>query len=221
MTRRVLTLLVVVGLLYGLLSLWPRVMAMRLPGNDQGYAPVQPIAYSHRVHAGELEIPCLYCHFGAEKSRHADIPPATVCMNCHQRVTARWVDVKEEEKRAAAEKREPRPITSAELQKLYDALAVAPDATGRLVPDPTRSPRPIAWVQVHSLPAFVAFDHRRHVAAGVTCQTCHGPVETMERMRQHSDLSMGWCVNCHREVNRTGVNGQPVHASTDCAGCHY
>ena len=110
---------------------------------------------------------------------------------------------------------------SPEIQKIYDALALTPDATGRLVLDPQKRQKPIAWVQVHSLPAFVYFDHRRHVAADVACQTCHGPVETMEQVRQFSDLSMGWCVNCHRDVNANGVKGQPVHASTDCAGCHY
>ncbi|NUN48752.1 MAG: cytochrome c3 family protein [Candidatus Brocadiae bacterium] len=136
-------------------------------------------------------------------------------------MTARWVDVKEEEKRAVAENRKPRVLVSPEIQKLFDALALTRDPVGQLVRDRGKPLTPIPWVQVHSLPAFAYFDHRRHVAAGVDCRTCHGPVETMEHMRQHSDLSMGWCVNCHREVNLTGVNGQKVHASTDCAGCHY
>ncbi|MCL4850701.1 MAG: hypothetical protein KJZ78_04885, partial [Bryobacteraceae bacterium] len=81
--------------------------------------------------------------------------------------------------------------------------------------------QPIAWTKVHHLPDFVYFDHRPHVNAGVTCQECHGPVETMERVRQVSDLSMGWCVNCHRNANRTGVAGKPVQASIDCSACHF
>ena len=83
------------------------------------------------------------------------------------------------------------------------------------------APQPVPWVQVHNLPDYVYFDHRAHVAAGVACQSCHGPVESMERVSQFSSLSMGWCVNCHRETTANGVNGQAVHASTDCAICHY
>jgi len=80
---------------------------------------------------------------------------------------------------------------------------------------------PLAWVQVHKLPDFVYFDHRAHGNAGVECQRCHGPVETMERVRQVEDLSMGWCVNCHRQVNQTGVADKPVEASLDCDACHH
>jgi hypothetical protein len=87
--------------------------------------------------------------------------------------------------------------------------------------DPSKRPRAIRWIRVHNLPDFVEFDHRPHVAVGVACQTCHGPVETMERVRQQSDLSMGWCVNCHRTATETGVAGRAVRASTDCSTCHY
>ena len=76
-------------------------------------------------------------------------------------------------------------------------------------------------MRVHNLPDYVYFDHRAHVAAGVTCQKCHGPVESMERVRQFESLSMGWCVNCHREATENGIDGKTVHASTDCAACHY
>jgi hypothetical protein len=76
-------------------------------------------------------------------------------------------------------------------------------------------------VRVHNLPDFVYFDHRAHVTAGVTCQHCHGPIESMERVRQVETLSMGWCVNCHRDATENGISGQAVHASTDCAVCHY
>ena len=87
--------------------------------------------------------------------------------------------------------------------------------------NPSKKPQAIAWVKVHNLPAFACFDHRAHVHAGLACQQCHGPVETMERVRQVNDLSMGWCVDCHRETGRTGLAGKAVQPSTDCATCHY
>ncbi len=217
MKSRVVTIVLSVGVAFSVLLLLSRAGGYHLPGNQQGYEPVQPIAYSHRLHAGELQIACLYCHFSAEKSRHAGIPPANVCMNCHKFVTAPLGALRAEDEAAAKEKRAPRPIVSAELQKIYDAMAL--DA--KMQRDPARTPHPIAWTKVDNLPDFVYFDHRAHVNAKVACQRCHGPVETMERVRQVSDLSMGFCVNCHREVNRTGVEGRAVHASTDCSTCHY
>lgn len=188
-----------------------------LPGNHQGYEPEQPIAFSHRLHAGELQIACLYCHAGAERSRYAGIPAASVCMNCHRFFTASSRALAAEEAAAEREGRGPRRIISPELGKLYAALGLN-EALRR---DPARPPQPIAWVRVHNLPDFVYFDHRAHLGAGVACQQCHGPVETMERVRQVADLSMGWCVNCHREAARRGVAGRVVAASTDCNTCHY
>jgi len=194
------------GLVLVLISLGTRLNAMRLPGNHKGYSPAQPIAYSHRLHAGELGVDCLYCHTGAEQGRYAGIPAAGICMNCHQTVTAPRADVLEEAKAAEADGRPPRPIISPELRKLYRALGLD-DERKR---DPSIEPTPIEWVRVHQVPDFVAFDHRSHVGAEVACQTCHGPVESMERMRQESTLLMGWCVNCHRENN----------ATLDCGACH-
>jgi hypothetical protein len=214
---RLMAILLTLASAYSLLLLRPKIGSFRLPGNQQGYEPVQPIAYSHRLHAGELQIPCLYCHFGAEKSRHAGIPAAGICMNCHRFVTAPLGELRAEDALASKEKRTPRLIVSPELRKLYDALAL----NEKREPDPSRRPRPIAWIRVHRLPDFVYFDHRAHVNAGVACQQCHGPVETMERVRQVSDLSMGWCVNCHRQANERGINGRQVHASTDCVACHF
>ncbi len=198
---------------------------VRLPGDQQGYAPAQPIAYSHRLHAGELQIDCLYCHFGAETSRHAGVPPLAVCMNCHATVSAGWDATLAERQAALKEKREPRRIVSDRLRPLFDAVGL--DEAGK--PDPTKTPRPVTWTRVHALPSFAAFSHERHVARGVACQACHGPVETMERMRQESPLSMGWCIECHRanDAKGTGVTLPPVgqrapgHVSTDCAACHY
>lgn len=188
-----------------------------MPGNHQGYEPVQPIAYSHRLHAGELGIACLHCHTAAEQGKHAGIPSTNVCMNCHKFVSAPWVDVKAENDLADKEKRKPNLVVSSEIRKIYNALALTDEAK----PDSTKSTAPIVWKKVHNLPDFVYFNHSSHVSAGVECQKCHGAVETMERVRQVSDLSMGWCVNCHRDANANGVNGKQVHAATDCSACHY
>jgi len=200
-----------------IVSLATLVAAWRLPGDNQGYEPAQPIAYSHQLHAGTLQIQCLYCHSSADKSRHAGIPAMSVCMNCHNGVTAALDAVKAEEQAAAQQQRAVRPVVSAELRKLYDAMALDES----LAPIPGQSPKPIAWRRVHKLPDFVYFDHRAHITASVRCQQCHGPVETMARVRQHETLSMGWCVNCHRDANETGVAGKPVHASIDCVTCHF
>ncbi len=216
-SRIATTVVLTLGLVFSFGFLAPKLLDVRLPGIQRGYEPEQPIRYSHRLHAGEMQIPCQYCHFGAERSRHAGIPPVNVCMNCHKFVTAPMGAVRAEDEAAARENRAPRRVVSAELRKLYDALALGDD----LQPDPAKPQRPIAWVKVHNEPDFVIFDHRPHVAAGVACQTCHGPVETMERMRQVSDLTMGWCVNCHRDANRTGIVGRTVQASIDCSACHY
>ena len=218
MNGRIVTIVLLVGAVLSTTLLGTRVGTIRIPGNHQGYEPAQPIAFSHRLHAGELQVQCLYCHGGAEKSRHAGIPAAGTCVNCHRFVTTTFGALREEDDLAKKENRKPRLIVSTELQKLYDALAVNPDG---MLPIADRRPAPIRWTKIHNVPDFVYFDHRGHVAAGVTCQQCHGPVETMERVRQMETLSMGWCVNCHRQVNRTGVAGKSVYASIDCVTCHY
>lgn len=217
MHTRIATFVLLVGVVYGAVALVGQAASLRLPGNRQGYEPLQPIAYSHRLHAGELEIPCQYCHSAADQSKHAGIPAASVCMNCHGQVTASSTAMRAELQQAEAEGRQPRRVISPELRKLYDALALDDD----LQPDPAKQPQPIAWARVHELPDFARFSHEAHIAAQVDCQRCHGPVQTMERVRQTESLSMGWCVACHRETTRAGINGQPVYASTDCATCHY
>jgi len=203
---RIRTVALAVGLVLVLTSLGSRLSTMRVPGNNRGYSPEQPIAYSHRLHAGELGIDCLYCHYAAERGRHAGIPPAGVCMNCHKSVSALRADVLVEADLAKEENRKVEPVISPELRKLYRALGLN-DARE---PDPDVLPTPIEWVRVHKVPDFVAFDHRSHVAAEVACQTCHGPVETMERVRQHETLLMGWCIDCHRQRE----------ATLDCGACH-
>ena len=189
---------------------------VHLPGDNQGYEPEQPIAYSHRLHAGELQVDCQYCHYGAERSRHAGIPSASICMNCHLTVTSSFDAMLQERERAEAEGREPERIISAELRKLYDAVGLDENL------EPSGEPgTPIEWVRVHNIPDFVYFDHRVHVSRGLACESCHGPVGSMERMQQFSSLSMGWCVDCHRRNPSTPGGPARDHASTDCAACHY
>jgi hypothetical protein len=193
---------------------------LALPGNHAGYEPDQPVAFSHALHARDLAIDCLYCHSGAERSRHAGIPSDAVCMNCHRFVAAPLAMVREEEARAkAADPAAPKPraVVSPEIAKLYEAAGL--DGQGK--PVPGKEPTPLRWVRVHDLPDHAFFDHRPHVNAGVACATCHGPVDAMDRVRQHADLSMGWCVNCHRAANASGLpSGGPAAASTDCTTCH-
>ena len=187
------------------------------PDNHQGYSPRQPIAFSHRLHADELNMDCLYCHNNATESRHAGIPSGDVCMRCHKFVTAPFDEIQSERNLADKEKREAKLIISDELQKLYDAMAVDEEMN----PLDDKQPQAIDWVRVHNLPDYVYFDHRAHVAAGVSCQHCHGSVESMQQVEQFADLSMGWCVNCHRDAAEHGVHGKPAQPSLDCAACHY
>jgi hypothetical protein len=148
--------------------------------------PIQPIPFSHKLHAGEYKIDCLYCHTGTDESRMAGVPSVELCMGCHSQFGQDLAGVQT-------------------LKKHWDEK------------------KPIEWVQVHWVPNYVKFRHNRHVAAGVECQRCHGPVETMDKIQLTSDtiwwpwllpsskLEMGWCINCHRENQ----------ASQDCLTCHY
>jgi len=218
MTQRNITIILLIALVTGTI-IYANSLNINLPGIHQGYAPTQPIAFSHRLHSGDLQIACLYCHTGAEKSRHAAIPPAATCMNCHKFVTASWDAVKIEEQKAQEEKREAQLLVSTELKKLYDAVGFD---TESMTYDSSAAGKPIEWIRVHDLPDFVYFPHRNHVNAGVACQQCHGNVAAMEKIVQVSDLTMGWCVNCHRNVN----NGRIAElkgrfASTNCVVCHY
>ncbi|MHC4971159.1 MAG: c-type cytochrome [Planctomycetota bacterium] len=162
----------------------------RLLGNDQGYAPTQPMPFSHARHAGELQIACLYCHHGAEKGAVAGIPAVSTCMNCH----------------LVVKKRKDQTDASPEISKLLEIW---------------EAKESIPWVRVHRLPDFVYFNHQVHVRNGLQCQECHGPVETMVEMRQASDLSMGWCVNCHRHADGPApTHWKRSQATLDCAACH-
>ncbi len=158
-------------------------------GVDQGYAPIQPIHYSHKIHAGENQIECKYCHSSARVSKHSGIPSLNVCMNCHKSIA--------EVAEATATADYSKEFYDGEIQKLYKAVGWDADAQKY-----TGKTEPVKWVRIHNLPDFAYFNHSQHVSvAGIECQKCHGPVEEMEIMYQHAPLTMGWCINCHRETN--------------------
>lgn len=178
-------------------------------GIQQGYAPKQPIAFSHKIHAGDNEIDCNYCHTGAMNSKNANIPSLNICMNCHNQIKSGAV------------------TGDVEIAKLVNAY---------------NNNEPIEWVRIHNLPDLAYFNHSQHVnVAGLQCQTCHGPIEEMDVVRQHSLLTMGWCIDCHRktDVNTKGnayydklielhssQNGKAPFKVEDiggleCSKCHY
>lgn len=183
-------------------------------GVQQGYAPKQPIAFSHKLHAGAYEIDCKYCHVGTLKGKSATIPSVNICMNCHSAVKTE----------------------SPLIQKLWAAADWQPETK-------TYGPnqKPIEWVRIHNLPDLAYFNHAQHVVVGgIECQTCHGPIETMDVVKQYSLLTMGWCIDCHRktDVNSKGnayydnlvelhnaASKQPMKVEDigglECAKCHY
>jgi len=173
-------------------------------GIQQNYQPTQPIAFSHKIHAGQYEIDCNYCHTGVNISKSANIPSVNICMNCHGVINT----------------------DKPEIQKILTAY---------------EENRPIEWVRVHNLPDLAYFNHKQHVAVGgIECATCHGPIEEMDVVYQYSELTMGWCINCHREteVNAKGNDYYKklveLHNSSskkpmkvedigglECSKCHY
>jgi len=198
-------------------------------GVDQGYQPIQPIHYSHKIHAGENGIDCKYCHSSARVSKHSGIPALNVCMNCHKSI----YEVSE----STGNDEYSKEFYDGEIKKLYDAVGWD-DANQKY----TGKTKPVKWVRIHNLPDFAYFNHSQHVTvAGLECQTCHGPVEEMEVMYQFSPLTMGWCINCHRETNvKVQDNGyyEKIHEALskkygveqltaaqmgglECGKCHY
>lgn len=159
-------------------------------GRSQGYHPGQPIYYSHKVHAGTNQISCLYCHGPAQDSRHATIPSINICMNCHMAIneyTGKDKIYKEDGSEVNG---------TAEIQKLYKYAGFDPKVSKKW--DPSKA-KQIEWTKVHNLPDHVYFNHSQHVKVGkVQCQTCHGEIQKMDVAQQFADLSMGWCINCHR-----------------------
>lgn len=161
-------------------------------GRQTNYEPVQPIFYSHKVHAGINQISCLYCHGSAWDSKHAAIPSVNICMNCHKTIS-------EYTKGPTLYDQAGNEINgTAEIAKLYKAAGFDPNNPNSW--DPAKA-KPIEWVKIHNLPDHVYFNHSQHIRAGkVQCQSCHGEVTAMDEVKQVSELSMGWCVNCHRET---------------------
>lgn len=217
MHRTIITIILLIGLFFSFIVLASGMTGWRLPDNQRGYSPEQPITYSHRLHAGELGIDCRFCHSASEHGKHAGIPSTDVCMKCHKYVTSSFDVLQEEITKADKENRKPKPIISVDLQKLYEFLDIDDPKAGQHG-DEAHS---IPWVKIHNLPDFASFDHSVHIAAGVECQKCHGPVESMQRVRQFESLSMGWCVNCHRESTENGIDRHAVNASLNCTVCHH
>ena len=195
----------VVGAVVAVVLLYEGVQTVMAVGLQQGYQPTQPIAFSHKLHAGEHQINCAYCHTSVYKAKSANIPSANICMNCHSQIKTE----------------------SAEIKKIYRSI---------------ERKQPIQWVRVHNLPDLAYFNHSQHTqVGGLNCQTCHGPIQNMEVVYQYSALTMGWCINCHREnpINAKGNgyydnlvklhdksnNAVPFTVSsnggTECSKCHY
>jgi len=202
-------------------------------GRSKNYQPEQPIYYSHTVHAGINQINCLYCHGGAQESKHANIPSVNVCMNCH-------MGINEYAKGPQLYREDGSKVDgTAEIQKLYQYAGWDPDAKKY-----TGKGKAIEWIRIHNLPDHVYFNHAQHVTAGKqNCQTCHGEIQKMGEVYQFSDLSMGWCINCHRESkvqftenkfysiyekfhedlkkgNMDSVTVEKI-GGTECQKCHY
>lgn len=208
-------------------------------GRQQGYEPQQPIFFSHRVHAGLNQISCLFCHGGAWDSKTAGVPSPNVCMNCHMGINNYHG---EKLTRADGSRVDP----AEQIRTLYSYTGWDPDSNRY-----TKPGHPIEWVRIHNLPDLVYFNHSQHVHVGhVQCQTCHGPIQEMDEVKQFADLSMGWCINCHRTTKvdfpegPNGVHGNKFYTiykpffrylkdgridsvtvenigGTECQKCHY
>jgi hypothetical protein len=161
-------------------------------GRQKHYEPVQPIFYSHKVHAGINQINCLYCHGAAMDSKHAAIPSVNVCMNCHKTINTY-------EKGPKLFKEDGTEVNGTrEIEKLLGYAGFDPKNAAAW--DPSKA-KPIVWTKIHNLPDHVYFNHSQHIKAGkVQCQSCHGEITNMDEVYQFSELSMGWCINCHRNT---------------------
>jgi len=202
-------------------------------GVDQGYQPIQPIAFSHKIHSGENKIDCQYCHSSAKHSKHSGIPSVNVCMNCHMAIAevAEGTEIEWNGQIYGKER------LDKEIAKVYDAAGWDPEEL-----EYTGEEKPVKWIRIHNLPDLVYYNHAQHVTVGgIKCQKCHGPVEEMDEMYQYSPLTMGWCINCHRETN-VDLKGNEYYAKVhdqlakqygvekvtiaqlgglECGKCHY
>ena len=200
-------------------------------GLDEGYQPIQPIAFSHAIHAGDNKIDCEYCHSSAKHSKTSGIPAANVCMNCHMNIS--------EVAESTATEEHSKEFYDGEIQKIYNAVGWDKD---KLQYIEGYEKQPIEWVRIHNLPDFAYYNHSQHVTvAGLECQKCHGPVEEMEEVYQYSPLTMEWCIECHRETevdmtengyyekiheqlaNKYGVEKvtEAQMGGMECGKCHY
>lgn len=202
-------------------------------GVDEGYQPIQPIAFSHKIHAGDNKIDCQYCHSAAKHSKHSGIPSVNVCMNCHKNIS----EVADDTKVVMDDHTLTKTDLDKEIAKIYEAAGWDADKL-----EYTGNTKPVKWVRVHNLPDFAYFNHSQHVTvAGVKCQKCHGPVEEMEEVYQYSSLTMGWCIDCHKET-KVDLKGNEYYAKIhaelakkygvdqvtiaqlggkECGKCHY
>lgn len=201
-------------------------------GRTQNYEPKQPIFYSHKVHAGVNQISCLYCHGNTMEGKQANIPSVNMCMNCHLAINEytgeQLYDSEGKEVNGTAQIQELYKYAGYEAGKPWDASKA----------------KPVEWVRIHSLPDHVYFNHSQHVNAGkVQCQTCHGEIQKMDEVKQFADLSMGWCINCHRttkvqfkdngfysiyekfhnDIKNGKMDSVTVESigGTECQKCHY
>ena len=217
----------VVGLLLFFTSTYFAYGYLMQVGVDQGYQPIQEIHYSHKIHAGDNQIDCKFCHSAARTSKTAGIPSLNVCMNCHKTIDEYTGPVTEQYTKE---------FYDGEIQKLYDAVGWDPENMAY-----TGVQKPVKWTRIHNLPDHVYFNHSQHVTvAGVACQQCHGDVQTMEVVEQHAPLTMGWCINCHRttDVNDANPYYEKIHeqlakkygkekltiaelGGLECGKCHY
>lgn len=209
-------------------------------GRNQNYQPEQPIFFSHKVHAGVNQVNCQYCHIGATEGKHAMIPSLNTCMNCHMNITEYTGDKLYRENGDEVN-------GTAEIAKLHKAVGFTAGGGANTWDMDMAKAKPVEWVKIHNLPDHVYFNHSQHVVAGkVQCQTCHGEITKMDEVKQFADLSMGWCINCHRttkvqfkengfysiyekyhnqlkngEIDTTkGVTADMIGA-TECQKCHY
>jgi hypothetical protein len=217
-----LATLAIAGILLVVLGAFGYKFGMDEVGVQQGYAPSQPINFSHKIHAGQYEMDCKYCHSTVEKSKSASIPSLNTCMNCHKYVKA-------SEKYGGE--------TSPEIQKIYNAIGFDGENMEYIE---GYEQKPIEWVRIHNLPDLSYFNHSQHVVVGkLECQTCHGPIQEMDKVGQYSTLQMGWCIDCHRErgIDTENEYYEDVHKNMlaegkdyitvaengglECSKCHY
>ena len=202
-------------------------------GVDEGYQPIQPIAFSHKIHAGDNKIDCQYCHSSAKHSKTSGIPSVNVCMNCHKNIS----EVADDTKVVMDDHTLVKADLDKEIAKIYEAAGWDAEKL-----EYTGNTKPVKWVRVHNLPDFAYFNHSQHVTvAGLKCQKCHGPVEEMEEVYQYSPLTMGWCIDCHK-ATKVDLKGNEYYAKIhkelakkygveqvtiaqlggkECGKCHY